>query len=262
MSVERSSNLSGRCEDILELIPEYAFGLTDAEQTRLVEANLHQCPDAAAQLDDYRRLQTELRTAVPQVEPSAALEDRLMAAIAAPASVAAPQPTQPRRTFSRGWLVAAAALVALVLSNGYWLARVSNPVAPLGNGTGQTISNEEGAFVLTSTANLRWARLPATETAANPEATAFLMWNGESKIGLMYARGLPPPESGKTYQLWLTRGELRVSVGTFKVDEEGIGALLFQSEQPIDEFTWARITAEPAAGSQQPSENILVNGQL
>lgn len=258
MSLERSPNLSRTCEAIQELIPEYAFGLTDPEQTRLVEANLLHCPEAAAQLADFRSLQAEMRGAVSQIEPAAALEDRLMAAIAVPAPQI--QTVKQRRLPARPWLVAAAAVLALVLSNVYWLARVGNE-APNASGNGQTISNEEGAFVLTSTANLRWVRLPATE-AVNPDTSAFLMWNAESKIGLMYARGFPALSSGKTYQLWLTRGELRVSAGTFHVDEAGIGALLFQSEQPIDEFTWARITAEPANGSQQPGENIVVNGQL
>ena len=40
------------CDAIRELIPEYAFGLTDPEQTRFVEANLQLCTDAAADLVD------------------------------------------------------------------------------------------------------------------------------------------------------------------------------------------------------------------
>ncbi|MEZ4668054.1 MAG: anti-sigma factor [Anaerolineae bacterium] len=255
MSLEHSRMTSDNCDSIQELIPEYAFGLTDAEQTQLIESSLRDCPDAAAQLADYRQIQAVMRDSVPQIEPPAALEDRLMAAIAQPAAPPAPR----KRQITRSWWVAAAALVALVLTNVYWLARVSNSVPQ--PDTGQVTVSDSGAFVLTSTANLRWARLPATETV-NPDATAFLMWNRESKIGLMYARGFPEPDTGKTYQLWLTRGEIRVSVGTFQVNEEGIGSLLFHSEQPIDEFTWARITAEPYSGSQQPSENIVVIGQL
>ena len=38
------------CKALQDLIPEYAFGLTDSEQARWVESNLPFCPDAATQL--------------------------------------------------------------------------------------------------------------------------------------------------------------------------------------------------------------------
>lgn len=259
MSVERLSNPLGNCQDILELIPEYAFGLTDAEQTRLVEANLTACPEAAAQLADYRQMQTEMRAAVPQHEPSPALAERLMTAITAPSVTHAPAQAS-RRVLPLAWLAAAAAVVALILSNVYWLARVNEYDRRHEALTAQIPVSDQGAFVLTTTANLRWVRLPPKEE--NSIASAFLMWNAESKIGLMYARDFPALSTGNTYQLWLTRGEERKSVGTFRVDENGIGALLFQSVEPIDQFTWARITAEPASGSEQPSSNIVVVGEL
>jgi anti-sigma factor RsiW len=57
------------CDPILELIPEYAFGLTDTEESRRLEAAIPGCPEAAAALSDYRQLQAELRASVPAVEP-------------------------------------------------------------------------------------------------------------------------------------------------------------------------------------------------
>lgn len=259
MSVERLSNTLGNCQDILELIPEYAFGLTDAEQSRLVEANLSACPEAAAQLADYRHIQAEMRATVPQREPPPALAERLMTAIATP-SLTPTIAQAPRRAFPLTWLAAAAAIVALIVSNIYWLARVNEYDRRHEALAAQIPVSDQGAFVLTTTANLRWVRLPPKEETST--ASAFLMWNAESKIGLMYARDFPALSTGKTYQLWLTRGEERKSAGTFRVDENGIGALLFQSIEPIDKFTWARITAEPENGSEQPGENIVVIGQL
>jgi hypothetical protein len=88
------------------------------------------------------------------------------------------------------------------------------------------------------------------------------MWNAESETGLMYVHAFPMLEPGKTYQLWLTRGDERVSAGTFEVDEEGNASLLFQVTEPIDQFTWARVTAEPVSGSEQPSDTVVVHGEL
>jgi anti-sigma-K factor RskA len=248
---------ANRCDAIRELIPEYAFGLTDAEQTRFVEANIASCVEAAAELADFQRMQAEMRADVAQLEPPTSLESKLMAAIAnpTPQPVAAPMP-QPRRKISVAWLVAAAAILVLLLTNGYWLLRVND----LNQQQTVITSNDHPAFVLTSTSGLRWVRLPPAEEKA--DTSAFMMWNAESKIGLLYAHGFPKLTVGKTYQLWLTRGETRIGVGTFVVDENGQGALLFSSQEPIDEFTWARITDEPENGSEQPTGPIVVIGKL
>ncbi len=251
MSSNQSLEVAGDCDAIRELIPDYAFGLTNPEETRLVESNLGLCPEAAAELADYQHLQAEMRAGVPQVEPPHHLQQRLMAAIATS------ERTMHRRTFRWQWL-AVAAMIALVMTNLYWFARVNDLNRRQDEFTPQT--DEDGAFVLTSTSNLRWVRLPPTDEKS--EASAFLMWNAESKIGLLYARGFPELTAGKSYQLWLTRGEIRASAGTFRVNDEGIGALLFNITEPIDQFTWARITAEPENGSDQPSDAVVVVGEL
>ncbi len=257
---------ANRCDAIRELIPEYAFGLTDPEQTRFVEANLSTCADAAAELADFQRIQAEMRADVAQIEPPRALESKLMAAIAEPAAQSTPITTPVtqarRRAIPVGWLVAAAAVIVLLLTNGYWLARVNDLNQQQAQLISQIPSNDQGhpAFVLNSTSGLRWVRLPPAEETA--DTSAFMMWNAESKIGLLYAHGFPKLAVGKSYQLWLTRGETRKGVGTFIVDENGQGALLFSSEEPIDQFTWARITDEPENGSPQPTGPIVVIGKL
>src|SRR5262245_29058579 len=106
MSTHLRTNSVHDCEAILELIPDYAFGLTSAEETRWVEANLNSCPEAVAQLADFRQLQDEMRADVPQMTPPADLEARLMAAVAA---TPVPQPVLKKapRTLHWGWIVAA-----------------------------------------------------------------------------------------------------------------------------------------------------------
>jgi anti-sigma-K factor RskA len=245
------------CDAIQDLIPEYAFGLTSPEESRLVESSLTSCPDAAAELANFRHMQEEMRAGVPQIEPPPQLAERLLAATAAPtaASVSLRRPP-----FHLAWLAAAAAVLALIITNAYWFARVedvSRQTAELRAMIGGAQTGD--AFVLTSTNDLRWVRLPSE---ANAETTAFLMWNGESETGLLYVHGFPRLEPGKTYQLWLTRGEERVSAGTFEVDELGNAALIFHTADPIDRFTWARVTDEPEYGSEQPTGAVVVHGEL
>lgn len=263
------------CDDIQELVAEYAFGLTDPEQTRFVEANLPACPDAALQLADFQRLQTEMRASVPQIEPSAALGDRLMAAIATPAPVeirpsvppAAVTTTSqvarpPRRWQLRPMWLVAAALVALILTNAFWYLRTEDLNRRQTELLTQLMNQQQvdQAFVIANTDGLRWVRLPPSEESS--KTTAVLMWNAESQIGLLYAQGLPKLASDTTYQLWLTRGEARISAGTFTIDDTGKAAYLFHITEPIDNYTWARITVEPAKGSDAPSDTIIVNGKI
>ena len=287
------------CNALLDVIPEYAFGFTDDEQTRWVEANLERCPEAVAQLQDFRNLQEEMRASVAQVEPSAQVGAHLMAAIAAsdaapaaapsmtvrppkpttlqepeptvppapsmtvrpPASAAVPVPTSvPRSRRGRiAWWVAAAAVLALVATNLYWLTRVADLTQANDLLTAFHNAQDNSAFILTNTDSLHWVRL--SEDQPNGNAAAFMMWNAESKTGLLYARNFPELQPGYRYHLWLTRNGERTFMGIVQMDEEGDGALLFNSPEPINDFSWAWVTAEN--GTQPPNTApAVVKGEL
>jgi hypothetical protein len=270
------------CEAIVALIPDYAFGMTDADETRMVESGLPFCPDATAQLAEFRQLQDEMRDSVPQLEPPPALGMRLFALAVAdapaipvvpvvPAPPAAPAPvlTQapakpkavPQIAIRPAWIAAAAAVLVLVVTNFYWFTRVNDLTTRYSELANQVSTNQmDTSFVLTSTADLQWVRLPAAQESV--PAAAFLMWNRDSEIGVLYASNFPTLEPDHVYQLWLTRGDERISAGTFTVDHYGKGALLFHASVPIDEYTWARVTAEPVAGSEQPGTAVITAGEL
>jgi anti-sigma-K factor RskA len=244
------------CDAVQELIPEYAFGLTAPADTRLVESSLAHCPDAASQLDEFRRLQEELRAGVPQFEPPDQLGARLVAAIAAPTRL----PRARRRPVNLSRWLAAAAVIALIATNVYWLSRVDDLTRRQNELTSQPVGEPDHAFILASVSALRWVRLPPSKQ--NAGASAFMMWNGTGETGVLYVHGFPKLAVGRTYQLWLTRGEEMISAGTVRVDSDGKGALLFHTNQPIDKYTWARITLEPENGSNRPSDTVVVAGKL
>jgi anti-sigma-K factor RskA len=254
MSISQNPDAVNMCEAVQNLIPEYAFGLTTPEETQLVEANLEYCPEAAAHLAEYRSLQDEMRAGVAMVEPPRGLEERLMAAVAKPAET-----TKPARKIHVAWWAAAAATVALIVTNLYWLTRTDAP-PPARDDSSPVLVQGDSSFVLAGSQEIRWVRLPPSQQ--NMNASAVLMWNVESETGLLYVRGFPELSAGKTFQLWLTRNGERVSVGTFEVDADGTGALLFHSAEPIDNFAWAWITEEPENGSTQPGDAIVVVGEL
>lgn len=279
------------CSEILDLIPDYAFGLTDEATTRRVEAALPACPDAAHALADFRRLQDDMRESVAQTEPPPALANRLRDAIRA-ASPSAPVP--PRSTFSTyghgtiapdllryqtdtrppnpqaptrpprrlprtlPLIAAAAALIALVITNVYWLMRVNTLSTQMHDVTTLLAQFENETFSVRDANSLELARLSGDDDGA----FAMMMWNKESHMGLIYTRDFPQTEAGKVYQLWLLRGDTRVSGGTFTVPEDGESAMIFHAPDDITTFEAAGITEEPEGGSDAPTSTPVVSGAL
>ncbi|HLY26339.1 MAG TPA: anti-sigma factor, partial [Aggregatilineales bacterium] len=226
------------CDAVRALIAEYAFGLSDANEVRLVEANLANCSEAARDLAAFREIQAEMRAGIAQIEPPASFRDRLMAAIEEPLPVA--KATLVRRRVPAAWLIAAAAVLVLILTNLFWLNRVNDLTNQQSQLVAELSAQQNNAFVLTGTTNLRWVRLPASQqvsqnntASGGPLPYALMMWNAQGDRGLLCVWGLPKLQSGTTYQLWLTRGDALVSAGTFHVDDQGKGSLLFFIPRPV-----------------------------
>ena len=263
------------CTDILELIPEYAFGLTDEVTARRVEAALPTCPEAEQQLAEYRQMQAAMREDVPEIAPPSTLGLRLREAISAepvpapstvirpvPRSIATPAPTAPQpRVIRRSLLfplIAAAALIALVITNVYWLSRVNSLSTQMQDATALLAQLRDGTFSVRNAESLELVQL-ANE---NTNSFAMLMWDKESTTGLIYTRDFPELQSGKVYQLWLANEDGRISGGTFTVTAEGEGALIFTAPRSIGDYDRAGVTEEPEGGSPGPTSPAVVSGTL
>jgi anti-sigma-K factor RskA len=223
------------CEAISELIPAYAMGMTDAEETRMVEANLNACPDAAAELAEYRRLADEMRDNVPQMEVPPALGARLLLAT---------MPSTP----TRHWftprlrdLSLIAAVFLLIFTNVYWLTR------------------PQPSVTLPEISNVQWTRL---ENPEGDEPLALVMWNEQEAVGILYVMDFPPLPDNMVYQLWLYKEGENTSAGVFRVNEGGWGTLQFHAAEPLSTFENVRITPEPVGGSDWPTAPDVVFGSV
>ncbi len=262
------------CTDILDLIPEYAFGLTDEVTARRVEAALPTCPEAARQLAEYRQMQAAMREDVPEIAPPPTLGLRLREALSveadiapstvirqAPRSTSSPTPTVPPRSPRRTLLlplIAAAALIALVITNVYWLSRVNSLSTQMQDATALLAQLRDGTFSVRNAESLELVQL-ANE---NTNSFAMIMWDKESTTGLIYTRDFPELQSGKVYQLWLANEDGRISGGTFTVTPDGEGALIFTAPRSIGDYDRAGVTEEPEGGSPGPTSPAVVSGTL
>ncbi len=260
------------CEAVKALIPAYALGATDPQEEALIKAHLEHCPEALAELASYAALNEALLYSAPPAEAPRELGERLRRSLG---STTAAAPTAPPRpgllariaslfsglatpSFSLGQAVTALAVLALVVTNFYWGAQVQALRTEQAR-LAQQLDRQVTAMGLIMTAQeVKRVNLPPAQEAS--PAHAELVWSPENRVAMLYAESFPPLPPDKAYQLWLIRGDERISGGLFRVNEDGQGILVVEAPEPLDHFDGFGITPEPATGSPGPTASPVVKG--
>lgn len=259
------------CETLRELIPAYSLGMTDADETRLVERLLPQCPDVASELADYTRMADAALLGIPQVEPPAHVRHALLRRIGPEAAPAVRRAAPPRwfdalaRPFlsPQRLLPAAAALsmtLALVIAV-YALLAVDN-LRQDQRALAAQLQNRDALLSLLGTDDLFTFNLTAPQAEGDGAPSGVILCNPDQTLVVVQVRDFPVLPDGMAYQVWLTHDEVRVSGGVFRVDSAGTGTLIFNAPEPMREFEYMGITLEPQTGSDRPTSPPLVRGQL
>ncbi len=274
-------------EALLPECPEVAAEL--AEYAAVTDAMLHMLPAADAPPADLIRKLPLNGTPSPTEHPT---PHQTWDAPSMPKLVPMPQPEpqpapEPKRAFPWGAVLAVAAMfIVIVGMNVVWFSLFQ------GLQTQQTqltalIEQQAGQIAQQSTLIEQQSEqiaqaaepVPAPQTAFTAlstthhlelqptvdgvdAASAQVIWDAASNIGAVYVEGLPTTEAGNGYQLWLVRGEGEISLGTFSVDGNGVGTLVFQSPLPIMETDLFGISTEPIDGSLSPTTPHLVTGRV
>lgn len=248
--VSRNASL---CEQLHALIPAYSFDLADADERAFVEANLGACPDAAAEIASYRQLADAFGGGEFHVVPApSSLRGRVFSALAAPQTPmpAARRAVRPRPSFA----FAAVLVLTLLVSNVLLFSRV-NTLSSTESGLQQEIAMRDQALELLWTGDSErvWLESLAPAAAAEAQPVAAVVWSPQREDAVLYVRRFPKPPAEEAYQLWLTFYGERVSPGTFQVDDEGYGLLVFEPPHPLHSCERMGITREPRAGSDAPT---------
>lgn len=256
------------CEEIEELLGAYALGALPEEERTAVEAHLAQCSDCVQQVREFQEVVDFLPLAVPPVEPSPQLKNRVMSAIQAtlPAQSGSSQTTAPRtevyqprlqalprreeqrellqpRPPRRRWstpLLAAIAALLFVLVGGMTLWNISLQ---------QQLS---GLTPVTYTIR---------GTASNPGATGEITYIPRLHMTAVVMRGLSATSGTQVYQGWLLQGKQPRSIGLLNV-QNGVGTLSFEGD--INGFDSTAISLEPGAQAtpDTPKGPIVAVGTL
>ncbi len=246
-------------KEIRDLIPAYAIGATDPEETQRVEAHLRECAACRALAEEYARLSDDLLYTVPLVTAPAAIEERLMAQLS-------PLQLQPQRVPEEGrtqraarghflfprlraWATVAAVVLLLVI-NGVWLARVQKMEQQV------TLQATALAYLVDG------EKVPLDGDAPAPNARGVIILRPDSNIAILHVDHLPSLPEDKAYQVWLIRGNKRDSGAVFRVQGEKEITLILRAPRPLREYDALGITVEPAEGSPGPTGPRVIKGTL
>jgi len=266
-------------DELRELTGAYALGaLSDAERHAL-EAHLPTCGDCAREVRELAAVAGGLAFAVPQVDPPAALRDRVLSAAVAPES-ARVQPIRSatgappvRASLLPSWLAAAAALAAVAI--GLYAMTLRERVGRLEEQLREANARAEGVERQLNVAQSSADRarqiasvLDAPDVRAidlagqkgAPSANGRAFWS--LSRGLVFtAANLPAPPAGRQYQLWVIPKDSKpVSAGMLDFNDGRTVAL-------VDPSTASRggsvaVTLEPAGGVPQPTSDPILVGSL
>ncbi|HEX2619361.1 MAG TPA: anti-sigma factor [Phototrophicaceae bacterium] len=259
------------CKTVLELIPAYAIGATDPEETRFVERHLNDCPEAAAELQLYSELHDDLLFEAPLVVAPPRLAAKI-AQIPKTEKVAGVQRVnfapKTQKTNDKGvrnltpvWVAVAAAAAVLILVNVYWIGQVNDLQGKQQN-LQDTLDHQKLALQIANASDATLTHLISTEITNPVNSSGTVIWSPAQSLALLKVDGMPETPADQEYQLWLIKDEQRVSAGTFRVNTTGEGLLIFETSEPIQDFAVFGITLEPAGGSKEPTTSPVLSGEI
>jgi anti-sigma-K factor RskA len=231
-------------DDELEL---YALGLLDRDESAAVERRLRDDPGARERVRALRGVAAALARDLEPLEPSPGLRGRILDAARADMQPAVERvvPPEPivlteRRAASPAWLpwATAAALAVLLVASLIWNARLRDEVDQRTPAVAHAVT--------------------AQGEAAGVSGTALEI--GDDGTILLSLAGLPLPESGRVYQVWLIADGAPVPNVTFVPTRQGFANVAVSGS--TEGFTLLAITNEPDGGSTTPTTEPLIFSDL
>lgn len=242
-------------DELQDLIPAYALGALEPEESARVQAHLPTCTTCQMALADYKRVNDALAASPPQIEPSPSLKAKALR-VSTP-RVGAPLPQQVRSAARPPWnrfsfLTAAAIVLALLsLLLLFWEF----------NQFSQQLADQRDLVAV-----MAYADGPAVTVhgnAAAPLAVGKIYLDPDSNVAALITVNLPQLANGQAYQVSLAESDgTLVSGGNFHVDNNGNGWLLIRAPKRLDAYQTVSISPANETNNGSPSEPPLMQTQL
>lgn len=227
-------------QEIKDLLAAYALGSVPEDERREVADHVATCAECRAELADFEAVSESLALAVPPAEMPAGFTERVVSAAVGERPVA--EPSKLSRRWTRLGILAGAALIAAVIA-------VTGTIIESNNDSER---RQEVLALLSSSDGIS------------------LTGDGEV-IGRVHGSrfaiaGVEEAPEGKTYQLWLMKGDgcpsdvptecELVSAGTFDTED---GVALIELDESSEEWEDAAVTVEDEDGAEFPTTTPFVH---
>lgn len=236
--------------DRADAIAAYALGVLDRDERQELDAHLAGCPACRAALVEHEEVVGTLGTIVPPVAPSPELRGRLLAEVRAPAPPPAGLVAERHRARTVGLgMVATVALVAIVVL-GLLLARTVE------QRDDARYAEQEIAEYLRDGGTLS-PLLPAPNAppdAAPGHGSLAVVPDGSQAMLVLY--DVQRSGDGRRYLAWMEGDGERIELGELRVNDDGIGWLVFSSPEPMP--TYERVGITRVSADAPEGEPFLV----
>lgn len=253
-----------------DLIEAYALNALDPDEQAAVEEHIAVCASCKQLARSSQDVVNMLALAVPPTQPPLRCKRRVMERIEREQFLTRPTPRRSqRRPWTSSWVTAAAVALALVMSG--WSFNLQRQLMAAQNEIGQMraqmVQQETQVTQMqqTLTQYISASRVLADAepicTMKNPEIQAVARCYARPGYNnaVMTVDGLPDPEPGKVYQLWLAHGNTQEPLNVF-VPHNGTYSLEFSAPETFDRYTEIMVTVEDEGGATDPSDEVVLAG--
>jgi len=265
-----------------ELAALHAFGLLEGAERTEFESQLATNAELRALVASLAETAALTALSAPQIDPPAALKERIMSAASATVPATDKVAPFPILKFAPWAIAAGLALAATWLGTQNFSLRTENASLRTERQLAETAYKmaknqlSERSFLaeqmITDLGNkLRksedLARLKVTALASlagnTKEAQVIAVWDPEQQTGLLTMEKLPPINDSQDYQIWVVDPAYKdpVNGGVFHVSADGKIAIPFKPDQPIALPAAFAISLEKKGGVAKAEGTIVLLGK-
>ena len=232
---------------VIDLLPDFVLDALSDDETNQVVDHLAGCSSCQVELARLEQVADEIPLALKQTSPPPAIKSRLLRSIwAKPDDSTASTKQTFWQKLGQGLhmplpAIGLALIVILALGNLFlWRQLQLN--------------------TLQTSVSMRVFALANTENASG--AVGTLVMDPQGKYGTLVVDNLAPLAPEWQYQVWLNKGDGRISGGLFSVNYEGYASMEISAPLPLDSYDSLGISVEPAGGSLMPSGPKILGVEL
>ncbi|AJY77006.1 anti-sigma factor [Paenibacillus beijingensis] len=227
-----------------ELVLDYLSGTGTKEDKEAFERHLPHCNRCKQELAELQMVWEALPTDMERVEPPKDLKKQIMTAVKSEARSQNSQQYPKRIRWGKAVLGAAAAIL-IFAAGSFW----DNPF----RSRDAALPSLEQALSIPASQIVRIDRLIAEPgEKANAYGVACIIDNGTSRQFAVYVFGAQATSGQQAYQVWLASDGSRISAGTFRVNDSGVGLLAMPIASSDLSYDRIGITLEPDDTGDHP----------